>query len=115
MILTIPVNNQNRFKYYLSFLNPILKLTDREIDVLASLMSLYYTNKDKGDLLDNLLFATYTRKMISKYLNMTIFQYNNIIFSLRKKGIIKDNKIIPSLLMNDIDNIEINIKFNNAG
>ena len=46
---------------------------------------------------------------------MTIFQYNNIIFSLRKKGIIKDNKIIPSLLMNDIDNIEINIKFSNAG
>lgn len=113
MKAVIPVSKENKYRLYLTFLKPIIKCTKREVDVLSLLMSLHYTNRDRlGGDLKNLILAPATRKALSKHLNMTIYQYNNIVFSLRKKGLIVDNQLNNKLTesMNE-DYLKIDISF----
>lgn len=112
MKLVLPVKKNDKFKYYLRFLNPILKCTKRELDVLAVLMSLHYTNVEKlnGDF-KGLLLSAATRKAVSGYLKMTIYQYNNIICSLRKKKLIVENQLNSDLVKGDSKEVRIDILF----
>lgn len=110
MIIPIKSNISQSLKAYLQILNPVLKLKDKEIEVLSSFLSIWYKNKDKQDI-DKLLLSTPVRKMVRKSIGMSEASFNNHITMLRKKKMIVDRKINSSILENIKDqNIEITYK-----
>jgi len=109
MIIPIQANIPQALKAYLQILNPVLKLKDKEIEVLSSFLSIWYSNKDKKNL-DKLLFSTAVRKMVRNSIGMSEASFNNHITMLRKKGMIKDKKI-SNLILNGVkENIEVTYK-----
>ena len=86
------------YSTHLSIINPMLplSLTPKEIEVLASFMSL------KGDIANVDRFATSCRKIVKKKLNLSDGGIGNYIKSLRAKGFIKQNEegilYIPKVL-----------------
>lgn len=103
--MTIPIkaNITQSLKAYLQILNPVLKLKDKEIEVLSSFLSVWHNNKDKKDI-DKLLFSTPVRKMVRRSIGMSEASFNNHITMLRKKKMIVNKKLNPSIL----DNIKAN-------
>jgi len=97
MVIPLKANIAQSFKAYLHILNPVLKLKDKEIEVLSSFLSIWYINRDKENL-DKLLFSTPVRKMIRKSIKMSEASFNNHITMLRKKKMIVDKKINPTIL-----------------
>ena len=97
MIIPIKSDISQSLKAYLQILNPILKLKDKEIEVLSSFLSIWHKNKDNKDL-DKLLFSTPVRKMVRKAIGMSEASFNNHITMLRKKKMIVDKKINSSIL-----------------
>jgi len=97
-------------KAYLQVLNPVLKLKDKEVEVLSSFLSIWYNNQNKENI-EKLLFSTAVRKMVRKSIGMSEASFNNHITMLRKKNMIVNKKINPSIL-NGIqeDGIEITYK-----
>lgn len=94
------------FRFWLEFLKPYHKLRAKEIEALSLL--LYYRYElsreiSKEDIVDMILFSTETRVKIREELGgMGQKVFNNLLTSLRKKGVItKGNKIhhvlIPSM------------------
>ena len=113
--MTIPIKCKLReyFKIYLTVLNPILKLKEREIEVMASFLLLMYTNKEiSSKKLSPLLFSTKVRKKIRKSIGMSEASFNNHITALRQKQLIQGKIINPSLLKGFPKDNEININFN---
>ena len=110
MIIPIKTDIAQSFKAYLQILNPVLKLKDKEIEVLSSFVSIWYKNKNNPNI-EKLLFSTHIRKIIRKSINMSEASFNNHITMLRKKSMIIDKKINPSILNNINENgIEITYK-----
>tara|TARA_Y100000385_G_C12913003_1_gene559149 strand:- start:93 stop:440 length:348 start_codon:yes stop_codon:yes gene_type:complete len=110
MIIPIKSNISQSLKAYLQILNPVLKLKDKEIEVLSSFLSIWYKNKNKQDI-DKLLLSTPVRKMVRKSIGMSEASFNNHITMLRKKKMIVDRKINSSILENIKDqNIEVTYK-----
>tara|TARA_R100001463_G_scaffold108548_2_gene163086 strand:+ start:1940 stop:2287 length:348 start_codon:yes stop_codon:yes gene_type:complete len=110
MIIPIKSNISQSLKAYLQILNPVLKLKDKEIEVLSSFLSIWYKNKDRQDI-DKLLLSTPVRKMVRKSIGMSEASFNNHITMLRKKKMIVDRKINSSILENIKDqNIEVTYK-----
>ena len=110
--MTIPINNTlpQSMKAYLQVLNPVLKLKDKEVEVLSSFLSIWYNNQNKENI-EKLLFSTAVRKMVRKSIGMSEASFNNHITMLRKKNMIVNKKINSSIL-NGIqeDGIEITYK-----
>tara|TARA_R110000751_G_scaffold69342_2_gene140849 strand:+ start:214 stop:561 length:348 start_codon:yes stop_codon:yes gene_type:complete len=109
MIIPLKTSISKAFKAYIKILNPILKLKDKEIEVLSSFLSIWYINKDKKNL-DKLLFSTPVRKMVRRSINMSEASFNNHITMLRKKKMIVNKKLNPSLL-NGIKNTGIEVTY----
>ena len=109
--MTIPINGNitESLKAYLQILNPVLKLKDKEIEVLSSFLSIWYKNKN-NDNIEKLLFSTPIRKMVRNSIGMSEASFNNHITMLRKKKIIVDKKINNSILKN-IKNTGIEITY----
>ena len=109
--MTIPIkgNITTSLKAYLQILNPVLKLKDKEIEVLSSFLSIWYKNKN-NDNIEKLLFSTPIRKMVRNSIGMSEASFNNHITMLRKKKIIVDKKINNSILKN-IKNTGIEITY----
>ena len=97
MIIPIKSDISQSLKAYLQILNPILKLKDKEIEVLSNFLSIWHKNKNNKDL-DKLLFSTPVRKMVRKAIGMSEASFNNHITMLRKKKMIVDKKINSSIL-----------------
>jgi hypothetical protein len=97
MVIPLKANIAQSFKAYLQILNPVLKLKDKEIEVLSSFLSIWYINRDKKNL-DKLLFSTPVRKMIRKSIKMSEASFNNHITMLRKKKMIIDKKLNSNIL-----------------
>lgn len=115
MIINIHSSYDKVFKQYLTIVNGLLssdkRWTNSEIDVLDKL--LYISNlykhlpKDKRDII---LFHKTTRARIRVSLNnMSRYSFNNILTSLRKKGVIVDNSLRINV---PIDNNKIRLEFN---
>ena len=85
MIIPIKSDISQSLKAYLQILNPVLKLKDKEIEVLSNFLSIWHKNKNNKDL-DKLLFS------------MSEASFNNHITMLRKKKMIVDKKINSSIL-----------------
>ena len=97
--MIIPINSDinKSLRAYLQVLNPVLKLKDKEIEVLSNFLSIWYKNKHNKDL-NRLLFSTPVRKMVRKSIGMSEASFNNHITMLRKKKMIVDKKINSSIL-----------------
>jgi hypothetical protein len=120
-VLTIPIvsTKDKIFEQYLTIVNPIFgknRLSKIEIKVLAKLLQVKSLYDRLGpELCNQIIFHTETKKRIcdaiSKELNCIYSNYslNNVLRSLRKKDIIKDNKIELAIPMKDG---RINILFN---
>tara|TARA_R100000734_G_C3263548_1_gene61507 strand:- start:39 stop:386 length:348 start_codon:yes stop_codon:yes gene_type:complete len=97
MIIPITSDINKSLRAYLQVLNPVLKLKDKEIEVLSNFLSIWYKNKNNKDL-NRLLFSTPVRKMVRKSIGMSEASFNNHITMLRKKKMIVDKKINSSIL-----------------
>ena len=109
--MNIPIKSDipQSMKAYLQVLNPILKLKDKEIEVLASFLSIWQSNRDNANL-DKMLFSTPVRKLVRKQIDMSEASFNNHITMLRKKQMIVDKKINPTIL-NGIDREGIEVTY----
>ena len=110
--MTIPIKGDisNSLKAYLQILNPVLKLKDKEIEVLSNFLSIWYKNK-KNPNIDKLLFSTPVRKMVRKAIGMSEASFNNHITMLRKKKMIFGKKLNPTILSGiKKDKVEVTYK-----
>ena len=110
MIIPIKSDITQALKAYLQILNPILKLKDKEIEVLSSFLSIWHKNKHNTNI-DKLLLSTPVRKMVRKSIGMSEASFNNHITMLRKKNMIIKKSLNPRILsaINE-DGIEITYK-----
>ena len=104
-IKRIHTDKKSIFRYWLEFLKPYHKLRNKEIEALS--LMLYYRYElsreiPNLDMVDIILFSTETRGKIRVELNnMSQKVFNNLLTSLRKKGVLtKENKINHVLIPN---------------
>jgi len=104
-IKRIHTDKKSIFRYWLEFLKPYHKLRNKEIEALS--LMLYYRYElsreiPNLDMVDMILFSTETRGKIRVELNnMSQKVFNNLLTSLRKKGVLtKENKINHVLIPN---------------
>lgn len=108
-IKKIHTDKKSIFRYWLEFLKPYHKLRNKEIEALS--LMLYYRYELSREIpnlamVDMILFSTETRGKIRAELNnMSQKVFNNLLTSLRKKGVLtKDNKINHVLIPNMTEN-----------
>ena len=104
-IKRIHTDKKSIFRLWLEFLKPYHKLRNKEIEALS--LMLYYRYElsreiPNVEMVDMILFSTETRSKIrSELSNMSQKVFNNLLTSLRKKGVLtKDNKIHHNLIPN---------------
>lgn len=91
------------FKWWCTFLRPFVKLTDKEIDVVSSLLKQRWEmSKIISDpsTLDRQLMESSTREKIIEECHITQAHYYVIMSSLRKNRVIINNCINPKLIPN---------------
>tara|TARA_R110001592_G_scaffold22801_2_gene90328 strand:- start:8 stop:358 length:351 start_codon:yes stop_codon:yes gene_type:complete len=110
MIIPIQTDLKGFLKSYLTILNPVLKLKDKELEVVSAFLMVWYPNKDKKDI-QKVIFSTKLRKIIRKSIGMSEASFNNHITALRKKKIFIDRSINSSILNNlNSNTVEITYK-----
>jgi|TARA_B110000908_G_C10116725_1_gene385670 hypothetical protein len=104
-VKSIQTDSRTVFMYWLEFLKPYHKLANKEVEALSIL--LYYRwelSKEVTNmaLVDKLLFSSEIRLKVREDLGgMKSGVFNNLLTTLRRKGVLsKDNKIIPALIPN---------------
>tara|TARA_B110000902_G_C14152408_1_gene530047 strand:+ start:324 stop:692 length:369 start_codon:yes stop_codon:yes gene_type:complete len=104
-IKRIHTDKKSIFRLWLEFLKPYHKLRNKEVEALS--LMLYYRYElsreiPNIEMVDMILFSTETRAKIRLELsNMSQKVFNNLLTSLRKKGVLtKDNKIHHNLIPN---------------
>jgi hypothetical protein len=104
-IKRIHTDKKSIFRFWLEFLKPYHKLRNKEVEALS--LMLYYRYElsreiPNTEMVDMILFSTETRSKIRAELsNMSQKVFNNLLTSLRKKGVLtKDNKIHHNLIPN---------------
>lgn len=105
-LVKIPVTTKSLFKSYLSLTKPINKLGPKEIDVLS--LILYYNHAEKPNFKREedrwrKVFDYDTKMLIKEELEMKDYSLQNILSSLRRKKVIKNNVVMPYYIP-DIDN-----------
>jgi len=86
------------FRQYVELLQPLIKCTPKEADILAEFMYHNYLNRDIPDRARNeFVFGTSTRKKIREHLDMSSGSFNNNMSSLKKRGILKENELPKKL------------------
>lgn len=89
MEIKIKTTKEDFFKNWLLYLNPVLKLTDSERNVLALYLFVVCLNSKADKVkVSKKVFSAPVRKMIRGKLNMSEPSFNNCFSSLRKKGFI---------------------------
>lgn len=101
-VITIPTSIEGKFfKYWLEFLRPFHKLTDREIDVASSFLKqrheLSKVVKDQ-ELLDKVTFSEETRKKVREECNITQAHFQVIMTKLKKSKVIENGRINPKFI-----------------
>ena len=111
---SIPIKTSSSMFYrqYLELLNPLIKLRGKELDVLAALLK--YNNKLKDIPEEHrwkIIFEYDTKTDIRTELGLSEARMNNNLSALRKKSIIKSNRVIKSLLIYPEKECKISFKF----
>lgn len=116
-IVKIPTSLDNFFRLWFSFLHPFHKLTEREIDVITSLVKhryIYSKSITDDDLLEKITMSEETKKMVREECNLTHPHFQVIMSKLRKANILLDNKINPRYIPNigeDTNNFQLLLYF----
>lgn len=103
-VVRVPTSIQgNFFKYWVDFLNPYHKLTEKESEVFASfLQERYNLSKKVSDpaILDKLSLDIDVKDKIKEKFGITSTHLQVLISKFKKAGVIKDNKIHPKFIPN---------------
>ena len=114
MTTTIPTDKVKFFRQGIEILKhipPLNKLTSRELDVLGYLLYYDYEYRTiEESLRGKLVFDYENRVKIRDFIGITEAGFNNLIKTLKTKGIIKGKQIIPKIKL-DPENPEIIFKF----
>ena len=91
------------FRHWFKFLEPFHKLTEREIDVIATFVKQRYqlskVIKD-NEILDKVTMSEDTKKKVREECNITLPHFQVIMGKLRKNKVIIDGKINPRFIPN---------------
>lgn len=110
--VNIKTSIRGLFDKWLQITTPFHKLTKTEQKVLAGLLYYHYIYKrtTKSEIVIwKMVFDYDTKLKIKKELDMTDSMLQNTFSKLRKKNIIKDNRIISTYIP-DLSNNSINFK-----
>ncbi len=91
------------FKWWCIFLNPLVGLTEREMDVVASILKQRYElSMSVSDpvVLDTLLMTDSVKRKIAESCHITLKYFYVVLSGLRKKGIIVNNTLDSRLIPN---------------
>jgi hypothetical protein len=104
---------QKMFKAFVTTMQPVLNLRDREADVFAQLLYYNFLKKDIKNLKDRfeLVFSTKTKKLIMQNLDIKDSILQNTLSILRKKNLIINNEIPLKFHIYPTDN-KIELTFN---
>jgi len=106
---------QKMFKGFVTTMQPVLNLRDREADVFAQLLYYNYLKRDIKNLKDRfeLVFSSKTKKLIMQNLDIKDSILQNTLSILRKKNLIINNEIPLKYHIYLTDGkIELTFKFN---
>lgn len=98
----IPIKTELRtfFRQYVHIMKPVFKLNDRESDILGELMYFNYKYRElTEDIRYKIIFDYDTKVEIRVNLGITEASFNNGLTTLRKKGILVDNRLAGNLLV----------------
>lgn len=117
-VLVIPCSlSGSFFKLWFNFLRPFHKLTDREIDVIASFVKQRYelskVIKDQ-EVLNRVTMSDDTKRKVRKECNMSQAHFQVIMTKLKKSKIIENGKINPKFipkLTEDAENFQLLLSF----
>jgi len=105
-------NLQKSFRQYIEIMQPLIKCTPKEADILAEFMYHNHLNRDIPDRArHDYVFGTITRKKIREHLNMSQGSFNNNMSSLKKRGLLKEDGL-PKKLQVEPRETENGLKFN---
>ena len=94
------------FTIWVNILSPFLKISTKEIVLLAALLRKRQEllEKDGSDKLANLLlFTTEVRREVRDSIKINQTSFNNSLALLKKKGYINKDNIINSLILPNVD------------
>jgi len=118
-IKNLNIPKKKFFMYWLQFLKPYHKLRDKEIEMLSLFLNKRHELSQKitdDDLLDTMLFDKNIKDQIREEMNYSSHQvFNNMLSSLRSKGVIVNGKINKGLipeLTEDSNNFKLIFNFN---
>lgn len=113
---TVPIKTTSDkfYRQYLEIINPLIKLRGREADVLSEFIKSYNALPDNLNEEDKwaLLFSYESKQRIKNTLKFSDATLANNITALRRKNIIKDNKIVKPLLIKPSKQSIIKFQFN---
>ena len=102
--LRIPTSlDGNFFKLWIEFLRPLHKLTNREIDVIASFIKhRYVLSKAISDnaILDRITLSKDTQKEVIQDCGITLQYLQTTMSKFRKNGVIVNGRINPKFIPN---------------
>ena len=103
-VVRIPTSLKGKFfRYWMEFLEPFHKLTDREIDIITAFLKHRYelskVIKD-DEILDKVTMSEDTKRQIREECNITLPHFQVIMGKLRKNKVIIDGKINPRFIPN---------------
>lgn len=117
-VITIPTSTEGKFfRYWLEFLRPFHKLTDREIDVTASfLKQRYELSKVVSDqeVLNKLIMSEDTKRKVREDCQISQAHFQVIMTKLKKSKIIDNGRINPKFipkLDKDSNNFQLLLHF----
>lgn len=103
-VVRVPTSlNGGFFRYWFEFLRPFHKLTEREIDVISTLIKVRYElSKVIKDvtILDRVALSKDTQERVREECNMSLPHFQVIMGRLRKNNIIIGDKINPRFIPN---------------
>lgn len=101
-VITIPASLEGSFfRYWFEFLKPFHKLTDREMDVVASFVKHRYAlSKVVSDqeLLNKLTMSDDTKRKVREDCNMSQAHFQVIMTELKKSKVIENGRINPKFI-----------------
>lgn len=101
-VISIPASTEGKFfRFWLEFLKPFHKLTDRETDVLASfLKQRYELSKVVSDqeILNKLVMSEDTKRKVREDCDITQAHFQVIMTKLKKSKMIDNGRINPKFI-----------------
>ena len=117
-VITIPTSVEGSFfRFWFEFLRPFHKLTDREMDVIASFVKHRYALSkvvSDQDVLDKLTMSDDTKRQVREDCNISQAHFQVIMTKLKKSRVIENGRINPKFiprLDKDSNNFQLLLSF----